>query len=148
MIKHVQSLIDLPEQVVSAFDAEIRLRNVVRPELGGSDALSINAIEVPGGSGTPFHLHHHCEEAWLVTQGYGALRVADEWYGFSAGDVLHCPAEVPHQVVALGEESLRYLAITAPAVDLTTDNTVLDEFDDDALAAAKAASDGRRRRCR
>ena len=142
MLDHVRRVSELPAKKVTAFAAEIQLTNVIRPELGGSDALSINALEVPAGSGTPFHLHHHCEEAWVIVGGRGGLRVADDWYPFITGDVLHCPKEIPHQLVALGDEPLRYMAITAPAVDLTTDNIVISEFDDEARAAAEAAEAG------
>lgn len=137
MYSHVRHVADLPVKNVAAFDGAIHLRNVLRPDSGGTPNLSINALEVPVGSGTPFHLHHHCEEAWVVTKGRGALRVTDDWYGFEAGDVLHCPKDTPHQVVNLGEEWLHYLAITAPAVDLETDNIVISQFSPADLDAAR-----------
>jgi mannose-6-phosphate isomerase-like protein (cupin superfamily) len=127
--RYVRRLAELPEQRVTAYGDDFRLWNVVRPDSGGSSELSINAIQMPATTGTPYHLHRNCEEAWIIQSGSGRLRVNDEIHEFGAGDVLHVPKGVPHQLVPTGDEALRYIAITVPAVDLENDNIVLEPFE-------------------
>ena len=141
MSRYVRRPAELPEQRITAYGDAFRLWNVVRPDSGGSSELSINAIEMPATTGTPYHLHRHSEEAWIIQSGAGRLRVDDELHDFGPGDILHVPKGVPHQLVPTGGDALRYIAITVPAVDLENDNIVLEPFEPDG-AAGGARVDG------
>jgi mannose-6-phosphate isomerase-like protein (cupin superfamily) len=129
MPAYVTRIDELPAKRFANYDDGIVLRNVVRPELGGTSDLSINAVEVPANMGTPLHVHHLSEEAWVVTAGSGELLVDGGTHAFGTGDVLYVPPGVPHQLLARGDEPLKYIAITVPAVDLDHDNVVIAAFD-------------------
>jgi len=74
------------------------------------------AIDVlaPGKRGCPYHLHHAQEEAFVVLEGRGTLRVAGEELPVEAGDVIFIPPgpEYPHQLVNTSDAPLKYLSIS------------------------------------
>jgi uncharacterized cupin superfamily protein len=93
------------------YDAEgVRLaRGTAAQKLGASfDILA------PGKRGCPYHLHHAQEEMFIVLEGCGTLRVADEMLPLKAGDVVFIPAgpEYPHQILNTSDAPLKYLSIS------------------------------------
>jgi len=68
----------------------------------------------PGKRGCPYHLHHAQEEMFVVIEGQGSLRVADEMLPVKAGDVVFIPAgpEYPHQFINTSDAPLKYLSIS------------------------------------
>jgi len=62
----------------------------------------------------PYHLHHAQEEAFVVLEGHGALRVAGEMLELKTGDVAFLPAgpDYPHQIVNTSDAPLKYLSIS------------------------------------
>jgi uncharacterized cupin superfamily protein len=78
-------------------------------------ALGISVdIVAPGMRGCPYHLHHAQEEAFIILEGRGALRVAGEMLELKAGDVAFLPAgpDYPHQIVNTSDAPLKYLSIS------------------------------------
>jgi uncharacterized cupin superfamily protein len=71
-------------------------------------------ILAPGKRGCPYHLHHAQEEAFVVLEGRGAIRIAGEMLELKAGDVVFVPAgpEYPHQIVNTSDAPLKYLSIS------------------------------------
>ena len=81
-------------------------------------ALGISIdIVAPGMRACPYHLHHLQEEAFVVLEGQGALRVAGEMLELKAGDVAFLPAgpDYPHQIVNTSDAPLKYLSIGTTA---------------------------------
>ena len=83
----------------------------------GTAAQSLGmAIDIvaPGMRGCPYHLHHAQEEAFVVLEGRGTLRVAGEMLEIKAGDVVFLPAgpDYPHQIVNTSDAPLKYLSIS------------------------------------
>ncbi len=72
----------------------------------------------PGKRGCPYHLHHAQEEMFIVVEGSGTLRVADEMLPLKAGDVVFIPAgpEYPHQIINTSDAPLKYLSISTKEV--------------------------------
>jgi len=74
------------------------------------------AIDVvaPGMRSCPYHLHHAQEEAFVILEGHGTLRVAGEMLEIKAGDVAFLPAgpDYPHQIVNTSDAPLKYLSIS------------------------------------
>ena len=64
--------------------------------------------------GCPYHLHHAQEEAFVILEGRGTLRVAGEMLEIKAGDVAFLPAgpDYPHQIVNTSDAPLKYLSIS------------------------------------
>jgi uncharacterized cupin superfamily protein len=75
--------------------------------------LSIDIVE-PGKRGCPYHFHHAQEEAFVVLEGEGTLRVAGEMLPIAAGDVAFIPAgpDYPHQIINTSQAPLKYLSIS------------------------------------
>jgi uncharacterized cupin superfamily protein len=71
-------------------------------------------ILAPGKRVCPYHLHHAQEEMFVVLEGNGTLRVADEMLPLKAGDVVFIPPgpEYPHQIINTSEAPLKYLSIS------------------------------------
>jgi uncharacterized cupin superfamily protein len=68
----------------------------------------------PGKRVCPYHLHHAQEELFVVVEGTGTLRVAEEMLPIKAGDVIFIPAgpEYPHQIINTSEAPLKYLSVS------------------------------------
>ena len=75
--------------------------------------MSIDIV-APGMRGCPYHLHHAQEEAFVILEGRGSLRVAGEMLDVQAGDVAFLPAgpDYPHQIVNTSDAPLKYLSIS------------------------------------
>jgi len=71
-------------------------------------------IVPPGKRSCPYHLHHAQEEMFIVLEGSGTLRVADELLPIRAGDVMFLPAgpEYPHQIINSSDAPLKYLSVS------------------------------------
>src|SRR5260221_242670 len=71
-------------------------------------------ILAPGKRGCPYHLHHAQEEMFVILEGQGTLRVADEMLPLKTGDVIFIPAgpEFPHQIINTSDAPLKYLSIS------------------------------------
>jgi len=82
----------------------------------GARQLGYNLTELPPGKAQcPFHSHHGDEEMFLILEGEGELRFADQRYPIRRHDVIACPtggAEVAHQIVNTGATTMRYLALS------------------------------------
>jgi uncharacterized cupin superfamily protein len=75
--------------------------------------MSIDTV-APGMRGCPYHLHHAQEEAFVILEGRGTLRVAGEMLELKAGDVAFLPPgpDYPHQIVNTSDAPLKYLSIS------------------------------------
>src|SRR3982751_3759560 len=75
--------------------------------------MSIDVV-APGMRGCPSPLHHAQEEAFVILEGRGSLRVAGEMLELKAGDVAFLPAgpDYPHQIVNTSDAPLKYLSIS------------------------------------
>ena len=90
----------------------------------------------PGKVGCPYHLHHAQEEMFIVLEGEGTLRVADEMLALRSGDVVFIPAgpEYPHQIVNSSAVPLKYLSIS------TQETPEICEYPDSGKFLAEAKS--------
>lgn len=87
----------------------IDLEGMVCKKLGaGVDILP------PGKRAVPYHFHYAQEEMFVILEGEGTLRVADELLPIHAGDVICIPAgpEYPHQLINTSRARLVYLSIS------------------------------------
>jgi uncharacterized cupin superfamily protein len=83
----------------------------------GARRLGYNLTVLPPGKvQCPFHSHHGEEEMFLILEGEGELRFGEERYPIRRHDVIACPtggAEVAHQIINTGTETMRYLALSS-----------------------------------
>ena len=86
--------------------------------LGTGTAASKLGISVdvvaPGMRSCPYHFHYANEEAFVVLEGEGTLRVAGEMLAIRVGDVMFVPAgpDYPHQIINTSAAPLKYLSIS------------------------------------
>ena len=75
--------------------------------------LSIDTV-APGMRVCPYHFHYAQEEAFVVLEGEGTLRVAGEMLALGVGDVVFIPPgpEYPHQIINTSDAPLKYLSIS------------------------------------
>ncbi len=87
--------------------------------LVGATKLGARLVEIPAGKRAwPFHSHQVNEEMFVILEGTGELRYANQVHPIRAGDVIGCPpggAECAHQLIASEDAPLRYLAISTMA---------------------------------
>ncbi|KQV52928.1 auxin-binding protein [Pelomonas sp. Root1217] len=71
-------------------------------------------ILAPGQMGCPYHYHYAEEEMFIILQGEGTLRVADELVPIRAGDTINIPAgpEYPHHIINTSDAPLHYISIS------------------------------------
>ena len=95
-------------------------------------------IVAPGMRGCPYHLHHAQEEAFVILEGHGTLRVAGEMLEIKAGDVAFLPAgpDYPHQIVNTSDAPLKYLSIS------TQERPEIVEYPDSGKYLATAGASG------
>jgi uncharacterized cupin superfamily protein len=70
-------------------------------------------IVAPGKRSCPYHFHYAQEEMFVILEGEGTLRVADEMLPIRGGDVIFIPPgpQYPHQIVNTSAAPLKYLSI-------------------------------------
>ena len=75
--------------------------------------ISIDIV-APGMRSCPYHFHYANEEAFVVLEGEGTLRVAGEMLAIRAGDVMFVPPgpDYPHQIINTSPAPLKYLSIS------------------------------------
>jgi len=74
---------------------------------------SLTRHVVQGRITTDYHAHENKEQVYYFVSGKGKMRIDDEEYLVTAGDAMHLPPQVRHQVVNDTEDDLEYLNITA-----------------------------------
>jgi uncharacterized cupin superfamily protein len=134
------------DTIPTAREQRAPLYDSVCARLGTGTAATKLGISVdtvaPGMRSCPYHFHYAQEEAFVVLDGEGSLRVAGEMLAIKAGDVVFIPPgpEYPHQIINTSDAPLRYLSIS------TKDSPEVVEYPDSGkyLAMAVGTLDGQR----
>ncbi|MBL8593185.1 MAG: cupin domain-containing protein [Devosia sp.] len=103
---------------------------------GGAERLTINWVNadppptriaryrvLPGHS-VSMHVHTGKAEHWVIVAGEGVVRVGEQSFPVSVGDVVHTPPTVPHGLTATGEEPLVFLNIVQPTGEPITSTEI------------------------
>jgi uncharacterized cupin superfamily protein len=96
---------------------------------------SIDTV-APGMRSCPYHFHHAQEEMFVVLEGSGTLRVADQMLALRTGDVIFIPPgpDYPHQIINTSDAPLKYLSVS------TRDMPEIVEYPDSKKYLAMATS--------
>jgi uncharacterized cupin superfamily protein len=139
-----QKLIRNFNEVTAEREVREPLYDTVCARLGRGTAASKLGASVdtvaPGKRACPYHFHHAQEELFVVIDGHGTLRVADELLPLKPGDVVFIPPgpEYAHQIINTSDTPLTYLSIS------TRDSPEVVEYPDSGkYYAMAAATDGR-----
>ncbi|HMC15303.1 MAG TPA: cupin domain-containing protein [Albitalea sp.] len=95
-------------------------------------------IVAPGKRSCPYHFHCAQEEAFVILQGEGTLRVAGEMLAVRAGDTIFIPPgpDYPHQLINSSDAPLEYLSIS------TRESPEVVEYPDSGKYLASAPRNG------
>ena len=134
------------DHIATAREQRAPLYDSVCARLGTGTAATKLGISVdtvaPRMRACPYHFHYAQEEAFVVLEGSGTLRVAGELLAIAAGDVVFIPPgpEYPHQIINSSDAPLKYLSIS------TKDSPEVVEYPDSGkyLAMAAGALNGER----
>jgi len=110
----------------------------------GATTLGVSLFEVPAGkTAFPYHFHSSCEEGVYILAGEGTARIGGESIPVRAGDYVAFPPgpDFAHQLTNTGTQTLRYLALSAPAVFLGMD--IVGYPDSNKVAFAAGAKPGK-----
>ena len=104
----------------------------------GARKLGFNLVRLaPGKVAFPHHFHHANEELFLILEGTGKVRYADQEYPVREGDLVCCPPgpESAHQILNDSDRELRYLALS------TTETPEAVEYPDSEKVAVLATGE-------
>ena len=81
--------------------------------VAGKLGISVDTV-APGKRACPYHFHYAQEEAFVVLDGAGTLRVAGEHLALVKGDVVFIPPgpQYPHQIINTSAAPLTYLSVS------------------------------------
>ena len=81
--------------------------------VAGKLGISVDTV-APDMRGCPCHFHYAQEEAFVVLEGEGSLRLAGEVLALTAGDAVFIPPgpQHPRQIVNTSVAPLKFLAIS------------------------------------
>jgi uncharacterized cupin superfamily protein len=145
---HQVKLEPLPEALAPTGDTAGRYQQRIArvgQQLGAKKLGYRLYVLEPGMRGSPFHSHRVNEEMFYVVAGEGEVRLGDERFPISAGDVIACPPggpEAAHQIINTSDAELRYLAVStqqSPEICEYPDSgkyAVMDDFKVDAQGNA------------
>ena len=85
----------------------------IRRELDVAE-MGVNAIVLPAGVETDFHLHERQEEVYFVHRGAIEIEFGDgAKHRLDAGGLARVAAEVPRRIIAAGDEDAVYVIFGA-----------------------------------
>jgi uncharacterized cupin superfamily protein len=137
-----QKLIRNFDTIEKTLEQRAPLYDTLCARLAGGTAASKLGLSVdtvaPGKRSCPYHFHYAQEEAFVILEGAGTLRVAGEMLALQAGDVAFIPAgpEYPHQIINTSDAPLKYLSIS------TRESPEVVEYPDSGKYLASAPRDG------
>lgn len=108
-----KSLAESPKRIRPGLVSHILLQAGDTP----TDNLSIAWVEVEPGSHQQPH-HHVPEQAYIIVNGNGRIKVNSEIADVQAGDLVYIPTDMEHAVENTGPEKLVYISVTVPAFDI------------------------------
>ncbi|KGK97811.1 hypothetical protein LI82_08555 [Methanococcoides methylutens] len=91
------------------------IRELMHPNVGGSQKQSLAEATVPVGCKTLEHRHHESEEIYHITIGSGLMTLGNEVFGVSAGDTILIDPGVAHKIENNGAEDMKILCCCSPA---------------------------------
>jgi len=90
------------------------VRELVRPERGGSRNVSVAEAVIQAGESTRSHAHPLSDEIYFVLSGEGVVTLGAKSYAVEPGSCVFLPAGQVHFARCGGPQALRILCICAP----------------------------------
>jgi uncharacterized cupin superfamily protein len=123
--KPTAAVLTLRERLIRNFDSAEKTREqraplydslcarLARGTAARKLGISVDVV-APGMRSCPYHCHLAQEEAFVILEGEGTLRVAGEMLAVGAGDTIFIPPgpQYPHQFINTSAAPLKYLSIS------------------------------------
>ncbi len=108
----------LKEYVINISKIPVKVINNVMyrfifDESTGAKFLIMRIVEVPPGEKVPLHSHDDEEQAYLILEGEGIIRLGDKSYHVKAGHAVFIPMHTPHGVLNNSNKVLKYVLFCA-----------------------------------
>ena len=87
---------------------EVRWLNVPEPP------VRISRYRVAPGQSVSLHVHTGKAEYWVIVAGSGVVRIGQDSFPVSEGDVVTTPPRVPHALRNTGSTPLTFINIVQP----------------------------------
>jgi len=84
----------------------------------GAENMAVGLGKFKSGQKCAPHKHNDSEEAYYILKGKGVVKVNEEKYEVSEGNVVFVPKGFTHQIMNDGEEDLVFIWIMAPPGDV------------------------------
>jgi mannose-6-phosphate isomerase-like protein (cupin superfamily) len=84
-------------------------------ETTGNHFFLMEALAMPPGLESPYHVHHNEDEAFYVLEGEIAVVCGGKWLSAGPGTYVYGPREIPHGFKVVGTKPARMLLLCAPA---------------------------------
>lgn len=65
-----------------------------------------------GGQSGDYHAHENVEQIYYIIEGSGKMKIDDEIHPVKAGDSIHLPPKVKHQLINDTEEWIEHLIVS------------------------------------
>ncbi|MFQ6107840.1 MAG: cupin domain-containing protein [Thermoplasmata archaeon] len=88
---------------------DVRIRWLVTKD-DGAEHFAMRRFEISPGGHTPRHSHDFEHEVFVL-EGAGTLAVEDREESLASGDVVFLPANIVHQFVNDGDQTLSFLCL-------------------------------------
>jgi len=79
--------------------------------LEGFSGLTLHRLQ--GGLEGDYHAHAATEQVYYFLSGHGQMNIDGAMYDVRAGDAVHIPPKVKHQLCNLGDDWIEHLIISA-----------------------------------
>lgn len=70
--------------------------------------------EIEPGGMAETHIHEEMEQVFAVLEGEGLFKVGDQEYRVGKGGIVFAPAKHSHQIIPVGDSTLKFLIFNAP----------------------------------
>ena len=84
-------------------------------EIEADTDLTLTWVVLDPGARQPLHSHPQ-EQAYVILEGHGRVRVDEEESNVGPGDLIYLPRGCNHELVNIGQARLTYLSAATPPV--------------------------------
>lgn len=92
---------------------------LVTPKMGGGDSIEFFVTEIRPGGAALKDVHEDADHVYFFISGRGYSIIEGERFDFGPGDALWIPRNTEHEMYVVGEETLRFTVLFAPAREIS-----------------------------
>ncbi len=94
------------------------LKVLAGPECIGNKHITFGLVEIPEGSGLPWHTHQGTEEIIYILQGLGSAQSDIETKAISPGTILYIEPDSKHRILNEGKGEIKLICAFSPPITI------------------------------